>query len=99
MVWATVVWSDVLFFGAVYLVFMGFYLISPSRHCARLTLILATLITGWSFLNIGWMFASSVQLQPAIVGILISGIGDHWTPLKARPSATSAAGATTSRLS
>jgi glucan phosphoethanolaminetransferase (alkaline phosphatase superfamily) len=74
---------DVLFFGFIYLLFIGLYLIRCSPLVARLNLILAILVTLWSFVNIGWLFASSVQLQPGIFRILITGFGEHWPLVQA----------------
>lgn len=44
---------DILFFGFVYLLFIGLYLIRCSPLVARLNLILAILVTLWAFVNVG----------------------------------------------
>ena len=66
-----VIYPDLLFFAMVFLGIRCLYLLKPGKLTARCVLILATLISGWSIINTGWLIKSGVQLQPGVVKILI----------------------------
>ena len=67
---------DAIFFTAVAMIFLVMGLIERRRFVPRLTLLLATLVLGWSVLNASWLITTSVQLQPGVLGVLLASSSD-----------------------
>ncbi len=66
-----VIYPDILFFAIIYLLIRCLYLLKPCKFTSRCALIIATLVSGWSIFNTGWLIKSGVQLQPGVVKILM----------------------------
>jgi len=62
---------DLIFFLAVTLLFLVLATLEQRRIVPRVTLILASLVLGWSVLNASWLITTSVQLQPGVLGVLL----------------------------
>ena len=73
-----VVYPDVLFFTAVFLVIHCLYLLKPSALSARCALVIAILVSFWSVLNTGWLTETGAQLHPSILLLLIRDTAALW---------------------
>jgi glucan phosphoethanolaminetransferase (alkaline phosphatase superfamily) len=79
-----VTFPDVLFFAAVLLLISCLYMLKPSAFIARCAMVVATLISTWSVLNLAWLMESGVQLQPGILMILAGNFKELWAPVQVR---------------
>jgi len=78
-IWQTVIeasYTDVMFFTGIWLLFLVLYLLRLPSIINRLTLLIASIILGWSVLNAAWLLADNVQLQPGILMVLIQSPGE-----------------------
>ncbi len=78
-----ILFPDIILFGMVYIGINLCLYWRPSRHFQRFWLVFSFLITLWAILNIGWLFASGVQLQPGILIVLIKDPREIWPLLQA----------------
>ncbi len=69
---------DLVFFASALLVFALLHTLGVPRLVARLTLIAAAVILGWSVANAAWLLATSVQLQPGVIGVLMQDPSEFW---------------------
>lgn len=70
--------SDIIFFSAIALIFSVLYLTRWGGLTARLTLLASVLVLAWSVLNAAWLIATSVQLQPGVLAVLVNDPREFW---------------------
>lgn len=94
--WLEVSLQDVLFFSTLGLVFCVLYVIRMHFLIARLTMLAAAAVLGWSVLNSAWLIATGVQLQPDVLKVLSKHPLEFFpvvmTHLKQHPAYATAAG-------
>jgi len=73
-----VLFPDVLFFSFVFLAIRCLYIAKPSAVTARFALVIGVLVSAWSVLNMAWLVASGLQLQPGILKLLCRDIKKLW---------------------
>ncbi|MCK4753307.1 MAG: sulfatase-like hydrolase/transferase [Planctomycetes bacterium] len=69
---------DIVFFAAVFVVIHGLYALKPSIWITRLALLSAILFAVWSVLDVGWLTKCGVQLQPAVLFMLVRDFKELW---------------------
>jgi len=74
---------DFLFFTFIVLLIQGLYLLKPSPFIARCVLAIATFVSAWSILNLGWLIESGAQLQPGVLMILFRDPKEIWPLVQA----------------
>jgi len=80
--WAEVSLGDLAFFAAVSLFIAVVFLLPARRWGARIVLLPATAILGWSVANAAWLIATDVQLQPGILAVLLRDPLEFWPMVK-----------------
>jgi glucan phosphoethanolaminetransferase (alkaline phosphatase superfamily) len=75
-------YPDVFFFTAVALVISCLYMLKPSVFTARCVLVIVTLISLWSVLNLVCLIRIGVQLQAGILMVLVRGFRNLWPLIK-----------------
>lgn len=70
--------SDLVFYAAAALTIELVRWLWPGRWAARATLVAATALAAWGFVNGAWLVSTSVQLQPGVVALLARNTADFW---------------------
>ena len=69
---------DIVFFLVLALLMRVLGHLADPRMAARLSLLAALVVLGWSVLNAAWAMATGIQLQPGVLGVLLKDPGNFW---------------------
>ncbi len=76
--WVSVAVGDVAFFATVAAAASFAYAVLPRRWLARIVLLAAVSILGWSLANAAWLYVTGVQLQPGVIFVILKHPAEFW---------------------
>jgi hypothetical protein len=76
--WVSVAVGDVAFFAVVAAAAALAYAVLPRRWLARIVLLAAVSILGWSLANAAWLCVTGVQLQPGVIFVILKHPAEFW---------------------